>query len=261
MKQKGYVFLKYKIDDIAQFYTWNIKEKVESIEDHRDHFIVIVLREVDDGSNATSHNHLIVIDVNQEHGKFDVVTLMASLQGTDMESLNDNFISKQLLLWQEGTARSVVKRLRGVWQTLDRYTIVTVAKATSAKKGQKRQPTSVELGDTTPKRGRGAPRLGNSRAEAQKRNPAQSRDSGGGTQKRSKPTATDKTGIGEGSASSVTTVQTGTSRSVPPAEEFEKFANIQREFWQNHKACFLFKTEATRVHINQCIIAREDFII
>ena len=28
-KQTGYVFFKYKIDDIAQFYTWNIKEKVD----------------------------------------------------------------------------------------------------------------------------------------------------------------------------------------------------------------------------------------
>ena len=59
----------------------------------------------------------------------------------------------------------------------------------------------------------------------------------------------------------MTTAQTGTSRSVPPAEDFEKFANIEREFWQNHKACFLFETEATRVHINQSIIARDDFII
>ena len=113
-KQKGYVFLRYKIEDIPQFYTWNIKEKVESIEDHHEHFIVIVLREVDDSGNATSHNHSIVIDVRQEHGKFDVLTLMAALQGTDMESLNEDFISKQLLPWQEGTARSVVKKLRGV---------------------------------------------------------------------------------------------------------------------------------------------------
>ena len=114
-KQKGYVFLRYKIEDIPQFYTWNIKEKVESIEDHCEHFIVIVLRAVDDSGNATSHNHSIVIDVRQEHGKFDVVTLMAALQGTDMESLNKDFISKQLLPWQEGTARSIVKKLRGVW--------------------------------------------------------------------------------------------------------------------------------------------------
>ena len=93
-KQKGYVFLRYKIEDIPEFYTWNIKEKVESIEDHREHFIVIVLRAVDDSGNATSHNHSIVIDVRHQHGKFDVVTLMAALQGTDMESLNDDFISK-----------------------------------------------------------------------------------------------------------------------------------------------------------------------
>ena len=202
---------------------------MESIEDHHDHFIVIVLREVDNGGNATSHNHSIVIDVNQEHGKFDVVTLMASLQGTDMESLNDDFINKHLLPCQEGTACSVVKKLRGVWQTLDRYAIVTMAKATSAKKGQKRQPASVERGDTTPKRGRRGSRPGSSRVEAQKRNPTQSRDSGEGTRKRSKPTGTDRTGTGEGSASGMTTVQTGTSRSVPPTEDFRgNFGRITR---------------------------------
>ena len=225
-KQKGYVFLRYKIDDIPQFYTWNIKEKVESIEDHREHFIVIVLRGIDDSGNATSHNHSIVIDVRQEHGKFKVVTLMAALQGTDMESLNDNFFSKQLLPWQEETARSVVKKLCGVWQTLDRYAIVTVAKAASAKKGQKRQPASIERGDTMPKRGRGGSCPGSSRVEAQKRNPAQSKDSGEGTRKGSKPTGPERTAEGKGAASGLTTAQTGTSRSVPPAEDFEKFATI-----------------------------------
>ena len=89
-------------------------EKVESIEDHREHYIVIVLREVDEVGMATSHNHSIVIDVDETHGKFDLENLMASLQGTDMESLNDEFIAKQLLPWQEGRARSVVKRLRSV---------------------------------------------------------------------------------------------------------------------------------------------------
>ena len=234
---------------------------MESIEDHREHFIVIVLKEVDDSGNATSHNHSIVIDVRQQHGKFDFVTLMAALQGTDMESLNEDFISKQLLLWQEETTRSVLKKLRGVWQTLNRYAIVTMAKAASAKKGIKWQPTGVERGDTTPKRGRGGSRPGSSRAEAQKRNPAQSRDSGEGTQKRSKPSGPERTAEGEGAASGVTTAQTRTSKSVPATEDFEKFATIQREFWQNHKSCFLFKTEATSVHINQCIIARDDFII
>ena len=120
---------------------------MESIEDHLEHFIVIVLRAVDDSGNATSHNHSIVIDVRHQHGKFDVVTLMAALQGTDIESLNVDFISKQLLPWQEGTARSVVKKLRGVWLTLDRYAIVTATKAASAKKGIKWQPAGAERGD------------------------------------------------------------------------------------------------------------------
>ena len=148
-----------------------------------------------------------------------------------------------------------------MWLTLDRYAIVTTAKAAFAKKGIKRQPAGVERGDTTPKRGRGGSCPGSSRAKAQKRNPAQSRDSGEGTRKRSKPNGPERMAEGEAAAFGVTTAQTGTSRSVPPAEDFEKFANIQREFWQNHKACFLFETEATRVHINQCIIARDDFII
>ena len=143
-----------------------------------------------------------------------------------MESLNEDFISKQLLPWQEGTACSVVKKLRGVWQTLDRYAIVSVAKVASAKKANKRQPPGGPCDETTPKRGRGGSRPSSSRAEAQKRNPAQSRDSREGTQKRSKPSAQERTEEGEGAASGVTNAQTGTSRSVPPAEDFEKFATI-----------------------------------
>ena len=142
-----------------------------------------------------------------------------------------------------------MEKLRGVWQTLDKYAIVSVAKAASAKKAKKRQPPSGPRDESMPKRGRGGSCPGFSRAEAQKRNPAQSRDSGEGTRKRSKPSGQERTAEGEGAASGVTTAQIGTSRSVPPMEDFEKFANIQREFWQNHKACFLFKTEATRVHI------------
>ena len=171
-KHKAYIFLKYSIDDLPDFYTWNLKEKVESIEDHREHYIVIVLREVDDTGIATSHTHSIVIDVEQEHGRFDIASLMLSLQGMDMESLNDNFISKQLFPWQEGTARSVVKRLLVVWQILDRFAIVNVANTPTAKKSNKRQPPSGPRGDTTPKRGKGGSRPGTSRAEAQKRNPA-----------------------------------------------------------------------------------------
>ena len=178
---------------------------MENIEDHREHFIVIVLRAVDDSGNATSHNHSIIIDVRHQHGKFDVVTLMAALQGTDIESLNEDFISKQLLPWQEGTARSVVKKLRGVWLTLDIYAIVTAAKAASTKKGIKQQPVDAERGETTPKRGRGGSRLGSSKAEAQKRNPAQSKDSGEGTRKRSKPSGLEKTAKGKAAASGVTT--------------------------------------------------------
>ena len=156
---------------------------------------------------------------------------MAALQGTDIESLNEDFISKQLLPWQEGIARSVMKKLRGVWLTLDRYAIVTAAKATSAKKGLQRQPAGAERGEATPKRVRGGSRPGSSRAEAQKRNPAQSRDNGEGTRKRSKPSGPERTAEGEGAASGMTTVQTGMSKSVPSAEDFEKFAFIQREFW------------------------------
>ena len=148
-----------------------------------------------------------------------------------MESLNEDFISKQLLLWQEETARSVLKKLRGVWQMLNRYAIVSVAKAASAKKANKWQPPSGPRDETTPKQGRRGSRPGSSRAEAQKRNPAQSRDSGEGTRKRSKPSGLERMAEGEGAASGVTTAKTGTSRSVPPVEDFKKFATIQREFW------------------------------
>ena len=125
---------------------------------------------------------------------------MATLQGTDIESLNEDFINKRFLQSQEGTARSVVKKLPGVWLTLDRYAIVTAAKAASAKKGIKRQPAGAERGETMPKRGRGGSCSGSSRAEAQKRNPAQSRDNGEGTRKRSKPSGLERTSEGKRSS-------------------------------------------------------------
>ena len=85
------MYLRYRIEGKTTYLPWNEKEKVMLIEEHQKNYVVIVLREVDSNGNAGDHCHSIVINVNSEHGKFDLDNLMAFLEGSQMESLNQKF--------------------------------------------------------------------------------------------------------------------------------------------------------------------------
>ena len=82
------MYLCYWIEGKTTYLLWNKKEKVMLIEEHQKNYVVIVLREVDSNGNAGDHYHSIVINVNLEHGKFDLDNLMAFLEGSQMEFLN-----------------------------------------------------------------------------------------------------------------------------------------------------------------------------
>lgn len=49
--------------------------------------------------------------------------------------------------------------------------------------------------------------------------------------------------------------------SLEKLQEFEKIANIQKEFWDTHKNCFLLDMETKEVHIDQCILAKDQYVI
>ena len=82
-----------------------------------------MLRKVDSNGNVGDHCHSIVINVNSEHGKFDLDNLMAFLEGLQMESLNLEFERNHYVPWVNSTAKSNASRLRLLFQTLDHYAL------------------------------------------------------------------------------------------------------------------------------------------
>jgi hypothetical protein len=87
-----------------------LHEKVSIIESQRDDYVVIVLRAVDDDGMVLDHCHSIVIDVNKSHVKFDIDNLIAFLEGSDMDSLNEDFAKLGYVPWMNGTAKSNADR-------------------------------------------------------------------------------------------------------------------------------------------------------
>ena len=96
------------------------------IEDYKDNYVVIGLREVDDNGKHKDHCHSIVIDVNSQHAKFDLKNLMSFLEGSQMESFNEELENNHYSPWVDSTAKSYTSRLRQIFQTLDKYALENV---------------------------------------------------------------------------------------------------------------------------------------
>ena len=59
----------------------------------------------------------------------------------------------------------------------------------------------------------------------------------------------------------LTRVSAEPSTPATPVPDFEKFAVIQRNFWAEHKQCFLFEDLTMKVNIAQCILAFPQYVI
>lgn len=83
-----------------------------NIEEHRDNYVVMILRQVDHDRKEREHFHSIVIDVNLFHGRFDIDDLVAFLERSQMESLSEEFKKLGYIPWRESSSKSNAKRLR-----------------------------------------------------------------------------------------------------------------------------------------------------
>ena len=54
---KNYVYLRYRFQGKTTYLPWNLNEKVTLIEDHKDNYVVIGLRKVDDNGKQKDHYH------------------------------------------------------------------------------------------------------------------------------------------------------------------------------------------------------------
>lgn len=255
---KKYVFLRYKVEDKPGFLTWNINEKVMFIDAHHEDYVVLVLREVDDTGKSGKHCHSIVMSVHSNHAQFDLETLMTFLEGSNMESLNNEFVENGYVPWKNGTAKSNARKLSLIFQTLDRYALanvqVTPSVGGSASRILDRPPRSSQTNPTQNSGGRSrGTQHSQPMSESRKRDVTTS-SATESTRKRKKNTS----GAGA-SGSALTTVETVTPN--PPMAEFQRYAQIQRDFWANHKQCFLFDQNTVTVDIKQCFPAREQYVI
>ena len=120
------VYLRYRIQGKTTYLPWNLNKKVTLIEDHKENYVVIGLRKVDDNGKQKDHCHSIVIDVKSQHAKFDLENLMSFLEGSQMESLNKELENNHYSPWVDSTAKSNTSRLRQIFQTLERYALENV---------------------------------------------------------------------------------------------------------------------------------------
>jgi hypothetical protein len=61
--------------------------------------------------------------------------------------------------------------------------------------------------------------------------------------------------------SDLTHVDTQGRKDAEEVPEFEKFIAAQKEFWDTCTSSFLFGMQAFSVHISQCEIAKDEYII
>ena len=263
-RMKNYVFLRFKVKGKTSSFTWNMKEKVTVIEDHRDKYIVLVLREVDATGKEKDHCHSLVIDITESSGQFDIEALVSLLEGSQMQNLQEDFESAEYIPWRTGSAKATAKKIRAIWQTLDHHALTHVEKEPAANKrvsNPRRPSVPAEQGGSgasaSPVK---AARPGSARAESRKR-------IGGGSsgkesaKKQRKSTRAAGSALVVSSGSALTNVEGAPSSSDPPMEEYEMFAEIQSKFWEKYRDCFLYDPLCKTVKISQCILAKDEYVI
>ena len=189
---------------------------------------------------------------------------MTFLEGSQMESLNESFVRSGYVPWQNTSAKSVASRLRLIFQTLDRYALENVEPNPSLDRAQSQKrakemdtrPPDVSIGGTS---GRTTSRPGQGRSEPQKQDIAE--PEGPGSSKKRRKCLTGGPAGASSSGSALTTVSAGPTSLAAPLPDFEKFAVIQRNFWAEHKQCFLFEDLSVKVNIAQCILAYPQYVI
>ena len=80
------------------------------------------------------------------------------------------------------------------------------------------------------------------------------------TRKRRK-TLSGQTRDTDSSALALTTLSAKISPTPEQKPNYERFAVIQQKFWKEYEDCFLNNFGTVKIHIKQCIIAKDEYVI
>ena len=183
-----------------------------------------------------------------------------------MDSLNEDFAKLGYVPWVNGTAKSNADRLMRIYQTLDHYAMEHVERRPTLGRGANRSQRNTSTPRAERKNTVGGPG-GRKAKPSQPRTSSKKRDAPdteaeGSTRKRKRSltSASGAAAAGGSSGSALTTVSTD-SDTLEKIPEFEKIAQIQKAFWTEHEELFLHDMAVKTVHIDQCILAKDEYVI
>jgi hypothetical protein len=235
----------------------NVSEKVILVEQFHKEYIVIGIQAVDSAGSDIQNVHSIVVKPGEGSARFDVDGMLENLNSTGQQELAD-MLRPRYSPWTATDVESENRRLNQILQTLTRYLVRPPAIPTAAPRGGV-PPLGVSPATAS---GSGA-EASNSRSTARPAGRATPRVRSRVTTEEAEPARKRRrssTGAGS-SGSGLTHVDTEGRRNAEEVPEFEKFTAAQKEFWDTCTSSFLFGMQTFPVHISQCEIAKDKYII
>ena len=236
---------------------WNLNEQVTLIKQHQGDYLVIVLQEVDGSGRPLAHVHSIVCNVGDKLGRFDVAELLSYLTGTHLDFLADEFEAK-FWPWNPVSSTAYIRRVAVIFLSLDRCALASFSKNQQRPTGKSiERNIDAQKSAAPPGSGsaRAQPQFGNTKRKATKWIEGET------STKRTKSNPAKKPRTARSSGSILTDLP-GAGEQPPQAKEDHKeFTKYQKEFWDNHQKCFLFDGKMFDVSIEQCILAKDTYVV
>ena len=206
-KFRDCVLIRYRVKGSPLFVSWNLMEKVASIENHQKEYVVITLQATGSIGRGSDHVHSIVCHENAPNGVFDFQELLDSLSLSGVNSLVNEF-KRKFEPWVRKDAEIMTRKINSIFQSLEKHAYQNVQRTTTAgpQRPMSKQQGATETGARGKSGSRGSARE-SAEAPPQKRRTVDS-ETGDTNEKRRRRTEDSRPTTAGSSGSVLTSVQT-----------------------------------------------------
>ena len=245
-KSGKFVQITIKVNDETPYVHLNRNERVTFVEQQRREFLVLGIQAFNAEGIDLQHCHSIVVKVGASHGQFDFSELLECVVRNGQGSLRDAF--EKYSPWSNNEAEKVNRRLVRIHQLLTSFETrpVPVVATTRRRPRTKAADEPISVGTTAQQT--------SSRAPPRKKSTMSGTPGEPSTRKR-------KSTAGGSSTSTVTRAVTPNKLRNDPQVDFQLITESQRLFWEECKGCFPFESTSHSLRIEQCVVAKAQFVI
>lgn len=239
----NYVYLLHNEKSTVPPLQLNRFEKVSNIELFYDTFIVLTVTSVDAKGVELTHVHSIVVKIEENSAKFDICGLVEHISGEAKRDLEDPIKSK-FMDWSFSSENNLYRKINNLYRFLCKYVekSKTLFSASAVEASSPMSTASLALKQSRV-------RCGN---EDDLTQPLKKKRKSVSNSGNSRPSTSG--GVSRNSAFR------GKSLSVE-ISEIQRITKEQTDFWNTHSGCYIFGQQTYSVDINQCLIARDEYII